>query len=126
MVSPPRAGLAWGGDRGQNKPEPQLAACALFRGKGVGQRRPAVGPCPPLERRTFSTAQIFMSTIFSKKRGEQTWEDGNESNTRGTWLRRRAHDRRLSRAGPRHGEDRADQCSLRPIRRCRHPVGQRR
>src|SRR5262249_36577082 len=38
----------------------------------------AVGPCPPIERRTFSTAQIFMSTIFSKKRGEQTWEDGNE------------------------------------------------
>src|SRR5215475_15984229 len=87
MVSPPRAGLAWGGDRRQNKPEPQLAACALFRGKGAGQRRPAVGPCPPIERRTFSTAQIFMSTIFSQKRGEQTWEDGNESTTRGTCAR---------------------------------------
>src|SRR5215831_21209684 len=74
MVLPPRAGLACGGDRRQNKPEPQLAACTLFRGKGVGQRRPAVGPCPPVERRTFSTAQIFMSTIFSKKRSEQTWE----------------------------------------------------
>src|SRR5262249_17937149 len=50
-----------------------------------------VGRCPPPRSSNFSTAQTFMSTIFfAIVRQRASREDDYESNTRWTWLRRRA------------------------------------
>src|SRR5262249_59526100 len=74
-----------------------------------------VGRCPPPRPSNFSTAQTFMSTIFfAIVRQRASREDDYESNTRWTWLRRRAGTRRLVRERARHRQDRADQRSLRP------------
>src|SRR3989442_14890539 len=86
---------------------------------------PDGGATPTIATPNFLDHANFHEYNFANI-SEQSREDGNASNTSETWLRPCARHRRLVRARARHGQDRDDQRSLRPIRRCRHPARQRR
>src|SRR5215472_12375409 len=82
-----------------------------------------VGRCPPpAVVELLDRANFHEYNFFAIVRQRASREDDYESNTRWTWLRRRAGAWRLVRERARHRQDRTDQRSLRPIPRRRHPA----